>query len=181
MKQSVALWKPLLAIVILPAFTTALLGQSPGPLTIVLASKLLDVQTGKIESNQAIVIEGDKILSVGPAASVQTSAADHVINLPSATVLPGLIDAHTHLTMNPRFGYDTLAISIPREALIGAHNARVTLEAGITTVRNVAADGYSDVALRDAINAGDVPGPRMLVSGPPLSITGGHCDNDLLP
>jgi imidazolonepropionase-like amidohydrolase len=71
-------------------------------------------------------------------------------------------------------------VSIPREALIGAKNARLTLEAGFTTVRNVGAAGYSDVALRDAINAGDVAGPRMLVSGPPLSITGGHCDNNLL-
>jgi imidazolonepropionase-like amidohydrolase len=70
-----------------------------------------------------------------------------------------------------------LGISIRREALIGAHNARVTLEAGFTTVRNVGARRYSDVALCDAINAGDVPGPRMLVSGPALSVTGGHCDN----
>jgi imidazolonepropionase-like amidohydrolase len=92
-----------------------------------------------------------------------------------------LIDAHTHLTFDPQFGYESLAISVPREALIGAKNARVTLEAGFTTVRNVAASGYADVALRDAINAGDVPGPRMLVSGPPLGITGGHCDNNLLP
>jgi imidazolonepropionase-like amidohydrolase len=70
---------------------------------------------------------------------------------------------------------------LPRETLIGAKNARVTLQAGFTTVRNVGASGYTDVALRDAINAGDVPGPRMLVSGPALSITGGHCDNNLLP
>ncbi len=96
-------------------------------------------------------------------------------------MLPGLIDAHTHLTFDPKnFGYEGLGISTPREALIGAHNARVTLEAGFTTVRNVGAGGYSDVALRDAINDGDVPGPRMLVSGPALGITGGHCDNNLL-
>src|SRR5205807_9399504 len=130
---------------------------------------------------QAIVIQGDKIASVGPAESVAASPSDRNIDLRSVTVLPGLIDAHTHLTFNPHFGYDSLAISVPREALIGARNARVTLEAGITTVRNVGADGYADVALRDAINAGDVPAPRMLVSGPPLGITGGHCDNDLLP
>src|SRR6202043_3622983 len=74
-----------------------------------------------------------------------------------------------------------LGISVPREALNGARNARVTLEAGFTTIRNVGASGFTDVALRDAINAGDVPGPRMLVSGPALSITGGHCDNNLLP
>jgi imidazolonepropionase-like amidohydrolase len=96
-------------------------------------------------------------------------------------VLPGLIDAHTHLTFNPRFGYDTLAISVPREALIGAKNARVTLLAGFTSVRNVGANAFSDVALRDAINAGDVPGPRIDASGPALGITGGHCDNNLLP
>jgi imidazolonepropionase-like amidohydrolase len=70
---------------------------------------------------------------------------------------------------------------VPRQALTGAKNARVTLEAGFTTIRNVGASGYADVALRDSINAGEVPGPRMLVSGPALSITGGHCDNNLLP
>src|SRR5258707_15800068 len=156
-------------------------GQQPGKRTLIRPGKLLDVKTGKILAGQVIVVEGDRIASVGPAGEVKPSSGDVVIDLPNATVLPGLIDAHTHLTGNPRFGYDALAISVPRSALIGAHNARVTLEAGFTTVRNVGADGYSDVALRDAINAGDVPGPRMLVSGPPLGITGGHCDNNMLP
>lgn len=167
--------------VVLVLLAACLVAADAQPRTIIHAGKVLDVKTGKVASDQAIVINGDKIESVGPAESAKASPSDHVINLPNATVLPGLIDAHTHLTFNPQFGYETLAISIPREALIGAHNARITLEAGFTTVRNVAADGYADVALRDAINAGDVPGPRMLVSGPPLSITGGHCDNDLLP
>lgn len=168
-------------LVVLVLLASSLLAANAQQRTVIHAGKVLDVKTGKIASDQAIVIAGDKIESVGPASSAKTSASDHVVDLPNATVLPGLIDAHTHLTFNPQFGYETLAISIPREALIGAHNARITLEAGFTTVRNVAADGYADVALRDAINAGDVPGPRMLVSGPPLSITGGHCDNDLLP
>lgn len=154
--------------------------QSPRR-TIVRAGDLLDVKSGKEMAGQAIVIEGDRIASVGPDSEVKPSPTDTVIDLPRATVLPGLIDAHTHLTMNPQFGYETLGISVPRQALIGAHNARVTLEAGFTTVRNVAAEGYADVALRDAINAGDVPGPRMLVSGPALGITGGHCDENLLP
>src|SRR5207237_3700281 len=152
--------------------------QQSAKRTIIRAGKLLDTKSGKLQSNQLVVMEGDKIVSVGPASEIKPSPSDTLIDLSNATVLPGLIDAHTHLTFNPHFGYENLAISVPREALIGAHNARVTLEAGFTTVRNVGATGYSDVALRDAINAGDVPGPRMLVSGPPLGITGGHCDND---
>jgi imidazolonepropionase-like amidohydrolase len=142
---------------------------------------LLDVKTGKMLADQIVIIEDKKIVSVGPAAEAKIPSDAARIDLPNATVLPGLIDAHTHVTMNPNFGYETLAISIPREALIGAKNARTTLLAGFTTVRNVGASGYTDVALRDAINAGDVPGPRMLVSGPALGITGGHCDNNMLP
>src|ERR1035441_2638225 len=168
------------AAVTLFVLMTQAVAQQSAQRVVIRAGHVLDVKSGKMLSDQAIVIEGDNIVAVGLASA--TPAADATtINLPNATVLPGLIDAHTHLTFNPSFGYEMLGISIPREALIGAHNARVTLEAGFTTVRNVGARGYSDVALRDAINAGDVPGPRMLVSGPALSITGGHCDNDLLP
>ena len=149
---------------------------------IIHAAKLLEVKTGKTLADQAIVIDGDKIVSVGPMVQVQRSTSDRLIDLPNATVLPGLTDAHTHLTGDPRnIGYQSLGISIPRATLTGARNARLTLEAGFTTVRNVGAQGYSDVALRDAINAGDISGPRMLVSGPALGITGGHCDEDLLP
>src|SRR5580698_4479383 len=145
------------------------------------AGHLLDVKTGKLLSDQTVVIEDGKVVSVGASAEARPPADAVRIDLANATVLPGLIDAHTHLTMDPKFGYEQLGLSIPRETLTGAKNARITLEAGFTTVRNVGAAGYSDVALRDAINAGDVPGPRMLVSGPPLSITGGHADNNLLP
>ena len=152
----------------------------PAPKTVVIrAGHLLDVKTGKTLTNQTILIQGDKIASVG--ADTQVPAGAQVVDLSNATVLPGLIDAHTHITFNPNFGYSRLAISVPREALTGARNARVTLEAGFTTIRNVGASAFSDVALRDAVNASDVPGPRMLVSGPALSITGGHCDNNLLP
>src|SRR6202522_1870738 len=145
------------------------------------AGHALDVKTGKLLSDQTFIIEDGKIVSAGPATETKAPADAVRIELPNATVLPGLIDAHTHLTYDPRFGYEELGVSVVRSALTGAKNARATLEAGFTTVRNVGAEGYSDVALRDAINAGDVPGPRMLVSGPALGITGGHCDNNLLP
>jgi imidazolonepropionase-like amidohydrolase len=148
---------------------------------VVHAGHLLDVKSGKLLADQTLVIEDGRILSSGGAAEAKIPADATRIELPNATLLPGLIDAHTHLTMEPRFGYDRLAISVPREALIGAKNARLTLLAGFTTARNVGARGFTDVALRDAINAGDVPGPRLLVSGPALSITGGHCDNNMLP
>jgi imidazolonepropionase-like amidohydrolase len=148
---------------------------------VVHAGHVLDVKTGKLLSDQTLVIEDGKIVSIGSAADAKPAPDAVRIDLSNATVLPGLIDAHTHLTMDPKFGYERLGLSIPRETLIGAKNARLTLQAGFTTVRNVGAAGYSDVALRDAINAGDVPGPRMLVSGPALSITGGHADNNLLP
>jgi len=120
-------------------------------------------------------------VSLQAASDARANANAVRIELPNATILPGLIDAHTHLTMDPMFGYAELGISVPREALIGAKNARLTLNAGFTTVRNVGAGGYTDVALRDAIDSGGIPGPRMLVSGPPLGITGGHCDDNLLP
>jgi len=154
--------------------------SAPGSKTVVIrAGHLLDVKTGRLLSQQEIVIEGDRIKAVRPYDLSPGGA--QFIDLTNATVLPGLIDAHTHITFTPNFGYSRLAISVPREALNGARNARVTLDAGFTTIRNVGASGFADVALRDAINAGDVPGPRMLVSGPALSITGGHCDDNLLP
>ena len=154
---------------------------APAPKTVVIhAGHLLDVKTGKTLTNQTIIIQGDKISQVGGIRDQLLPKDATVIELPDATVLPGLIDAHTHVTFTTNFGYSRLAISVPREALNGARNARVTLEAGFTTIRNVGARGFTDVALRDAINAGDVPGPRILASGPPLGITGGHCDENLL-
>jgi len=161
------------------------LAQEPAGTTVVAvkAGHLLDVRSGKYLRDQTILIEAGKVRQVGNARDVQPHipSGAKIVDLSRYTVLPGLIDAHTHLTFDPESqGYRGLAISFPREALIGARNARVTLLAGFTTVRNVGAGGYSDLALRDAINAGDVPGPRILASGPALGITGGHCDENLL-
>ena len=172
----------LLMVFVIAASIT--LAQSPTvESTLIRAGKLIDVKTGRVLTDQAILIEGNLIKEVGPADQVKghAPAGARVIDLSSKTVLPGLIDCHTHLTFDPTsLGYEALGISIPREALIGARNARVTLEAGFTTVRNVGANGYSDIALRDAINAGDVPGPRIVASGPAIGSTGGHVDVSLL-
>jgi imidazolonepropionase-like amidohydrolase len=150
--------------------------------TVIRPGRMLDVRTGELRTNQAIVIEGEKIAHIGPASEVKAAAGDTTIDLPEATLLPGLIDMHTHLTFDLNsLGYQGLGISTAREALHGARNARQTLEAGFTTVRNLGAFDYSDIALRDAINDGDVIGPRIVASGPALGITGGHCDENLLP
>src|SRR5271156_1079641 len=173
--------RSVLVVVTLFVLAAPTIAQQRSKSVVIHAGHLLDVKTGKLLSDQAVVVENAKIVSVGTFSETKASTDAVRIELPNATLLPGLIDAHTHLTFDPKFGYEELGVSIPREALTGAKNARTTLEAGFTTVRNVGADGYTDVALRDAINAGDLPGPRMLVSGPALGITGGHCDNNLLP
>ncbi len=150
--------------------------------TVIRAGKLVDVEAGKVLSDQTIVIAGERILSVGPTAGAKVPEGAEVIDLSRSTVLPGLIDMHTHLTGDPNIhGYRSLGVADIRAALYGAHAARVTLEAGFTAVRNVGAGGFGDVALRDAIDANEIPGPRMRVSGYALGIKGGHCDNNLLP
>jgi imidazolonepropionase-like amidohydrolase len=164
--------------------STALYGiaQSSADLhvTAIRAGKLFEPKSGKMLANQTVLIRGEVIQAVG--SNIEIPADAKIIDLSTETVLPGFIDVHTHLTFNAGSGgLQGLTISVPRQALIGAKNARITLLAGFTTVRNLGAEQFSDVALRDAINDGDVIGPRMQVSGPMLSITGGHGDNSLLP
>jgi imidazolonepropionase-like amidohydrolase len=171
----------LLAVV---ASTAAQTQQEPksGKRTLIRAGHLLDVKTGKLSDAQTIIVVGDSIQSIGPSSSASAQPGDEVIDLGGMTVLPGLIDVHTHLTMNPDFDpFREVTSTNAKEAINGVVNARKTLMAGFTSVRNVGAGGFVDVDLRDAINSGEVAGPHMLVSGPAMGITGGHCDDNLLP
>src|SRR5579871_1749920 len=162
--------------------TAAFAVSAPAQRILIRAGHVLNVKNGTEAADQTILVSGDKIAGIEPSASVAAQTGDREIDLRALTVLPGLIDVHTHLTFGNEFDpYVRLSTDAVREALNGVRFAKITLEAGFTSVRNVGAGGYSDVALRDYINAGYIPGPHMQASGPPLGITGGHCDNNFLP
>ena len=165
----------------------AINGQQPTYLppagrTLLRAGAVLDIRSGQELHNATVIIQGEKLLGVAPTASTPAQSGDREIDLHSQTLLPGLIDVHVHLTGATDFDpYFELSMTPGKEAILGVENAKTTLEAGFTTVRNVGANDFTDVALRDEINAGHIPGPHMQVSGPPLGITGGHMDENLLP
>jgi len=173
--------KPWLAACILAALPLAAADAPPHVYSAVHCGTLLDVRTGHGISDAMLLIEDGRVHEAGAASRVRLLHSEIALDLTHATCLPGLIDVHDHLTSDPTdSGYKSLGTSVPRRTVRAVRNARVTLEAGFTTVRNLGAAGYSDIALRDGIMAGEVPGPRVLASGPALGITGGHCDNNLL-
>lgn len=144
------------------------------------ADAALDVRTGKLIKPATVVVEDKSIVSVSehtPQDSISSDAT--VITLTGHTLVPGLFDMHVHLTGDAKVhGYERLRRTVPRSAITGAINAQRTLEAGFTSVRNLGASGFADLAIRDAIYDGDIPGPRVFASGPAIGITGGHCDNN---
>jgi imidazolonepropionase-like amidohydrolase len=144
------------------------------------AARLFDGKSNSVVTPGLVVVTGDKIAGVGSSAAIPPGA--QVIDLGDATLLPGFIDAHTHLTFPYSEDYkqsrlNTLQKTVAEEALDASVNARVTLMAGFTTVRDVGSRDYLDVGLRNGIRSGDVPGPRMLVTVHALGATGGHCDH----
>jgi len=143
---------------------------------------MLDVENGTLIQSPLITIDDGVITSIERNKKPKLGKNDELINLPQLTLVPGLMDMHVHLTSDPTVSRsERLGQSIPRMAVKSAYFAKKTLEAGFTTVRNVGADGYSVIAVRDGINAGDIVGPRIWAAGPSLGITGGHCDNNRLP
>ena len=154
--------------------------KQPATRVAVRAGKLLDTRTGQYTSNVMIVIEGERIASVGGAAP----SGVPVIELSGVTVLPGLIDAHNHILENPKDQSPTasLRMSAPQATIWGVHNLQIWLAHGFTGLRDAceAALAYGQLALRDSVRMGLIRGPRMVSAGNCISVTGGHGDDDVL-
>jgi len=159
--------------------THAAESASKPAVTVLKAARLIDAKAGAVLADQAVLIEGDKIKAVGPAADVLKSApaGAKVIDLGNATLLPGLMDCHTHITSQPENYYTDIFRKSPIDVAVSAHvYARRTLMAGFTTVRDVGAGEYIDIALKRAVDEGKVAGPRIIPAALTLGATGGHVD-----
>jgi imidazolonepropionase-like amidohydrolase len=139
------------------------------------AGRLIDGRGGPPIANAVILIDGERITAVGPGLTIPASA--RVIDLSRATVMPGFIDCHTHVTSQPRDYYEDIFRKSPIDVAVTAHiYAKRTLDAGFTTIRDVGSAEFIDVALRNAVNRGDVPGPRIQAATLTVGSTGGHGD-----
>ncbi len=169
-------------IIVCSAIAISIRAQSkPSSVTLIKAGRLIDVRAGRVLENQGILIEGDRIKSVGPLATIQRNAPStaRVVDLSSATVLPGLADCHTHILLQGDItaeDYDEqlLKESIPYRTIRATVAARIGLLNGFTVMRDLETEGamYADVDVKQAINRGVVPGPRMFVATRAFSATG---------
>jgi len=173
-----------LALALTTLTAAALIAQQPPAVTAIKAARLFDGKSESTISDAVVLVEGGRITAVGSRLAVPTGA--RLVDLGDATILPGFIDAHVHVTgeSSDDWNADTVAglrRTIPEETLRAAEFARRTLMAGFTSVRDVGSSDYIDVGLRNAIASGLTIGPRMLVSVHALGARGGHCDNNGFP
>ena len=167
------------------AFTLAAPQSSAAPpVTVLKAARMFDSRSDRMVENAIVLVESGKIKDAGSGLAIPAGAT--VVDLGDTTLLPGFIDSHTHLTGEASESwladfYEGLRRPVPEQALIAAGYARKTLDSGFTTVRDLGAGEGIDVGLRNAIQAGFVPGPRMLVARYGIGATGGHCDNNGFP
>jgi imidazolonepropionase-like amidohydrolase len=156
-------------------------GPAQAKTVAVSADRLLDVATGRYVDKPLVVITDGRISSVGRQGDAAPAGAERV-DLPGVTLTPGLIDMHVHLTSVAQIGgYNYLEYSDAFWTAVATRHAKDTLDAGFTTVRNLGSDFYADVGLREAIDGGFIPGPRILSAAYALGATGGHCDSTFFP
>jgi imidazolonepropionase-like amidohydrolase len=170
---------------LLPAVLSPQESPAPAPEIVVLkAARLFDGRSETAVANGVVIVEGGTIKGAGAGLSIPAGA--RVIDLGDSTLLPGLIDAHTHIAFESSDNWlqstiDGLRRTVPESSIRASENARRTLLAGFTTVRDVGSSDYIDVGLREAIDAGVVPGPRLQVAVHSLGARGGHCDESGFP
>jgi len=145
------------------------------------ADRMLDVRSGRLVERPHLLVREGRIVEVGSGDATLPAGATHV-DLKGMTLLPGLIDMHVHLDSDPTYGgYTGLQFTDRFWSVLAVGHAQKTLMAGFTTVRNVGAEGWNDVGLRQAIEAGKLTGPRIVTGGPSFGATGGHCDSTFFP
>lgn len=172
-----AMFAIILVVILAPAANAQSQSRSDSKPIVLHAARLLDIETGKIISPGEILVRGDRIAEVG--SSVTHPAGAETIDLGDLTLMPGLIDAHVHLFLHPGAeDLQTVEESVPQRTILATLAARADLMAGFTAERDMGTEGAgsADTAVRNAINAGQIPGPRMRISGNAISILGGHED-----
>ncbi|HRP73202.1 MAG TPA: amidohydrolase family protein [Luteimonas sp.] len=174
-------WAAVAALAVaMPAFAQDAVG--PGEMVVVTADRLLDVRSGRMVESPAVLVRDGRIVEVRSGSFVDAPAGARRVDLPGMTLLPGLIDLHVHLDMEPSYGgYSSLQFSDRFWSVLTVKHARDTLDAGFTTVRNLGADAWNDVGLAQAIDEGKITGPRVVPAGYAFGATGGHCDSTFFP
>jgi imidazolonepropionase-like amidohydrolase len=164
-----------LSLILGTTFITPAIAQD----TLILADAYIDVAKGKSINDAAIIVSNNQIIKVTTAANINNKADYSLIDLKGKTLVPGVMDMHVHLSFDAEDNFlESMNYSVPRQTVKAVKNAQKTLLAGFTTVRDLGASGYSVIATRDGIDAGDIPGPRIWAVGHAIGITGGHCDDN---